>query len=199
MPLTDGELIKVIGAPTGGAQRMVSENGGMAKLDKIPVLEALLVNYANVERKTLTPSVLFSYLPAASPYTTPTLVATTPTKLLLPTTVKSIQDFELDIPNTRYFLNDANAVNRTFEVNMSTSMTTSLNNVVVTLEMWKNGVFEEGISVKRKVGTGADVGALALNGQFTLSHNDYIEVYAISDLGGTITFDRIAINIKEMN
>ncbi len=57
----------------------------------------------------------------------------------------------------------------------------------------------EDVSIKRKVGTGADVGAVALNGQFELSYNDYIEVYVTSDLGGTVTFDRIAINIKEIN
>lgn len=150
-------------------------------------------------RKTLTPSRLSSYLPIASPYTTPTLSAGTPTKLLIPTTAKYVQDFSLDIPNSRWYLNSAGVVDRKFTIGMTTSMIASINNTEVTISMYKNGVYELGVSIKRKIGTGADVGAMAVIGSFTLSHTDYIEVYVESSLGGTLTFSYTDINILEVN
>lgn len=150
-------------------------------------------------RKTLAPSRLSSYLPIASPYTTPTLSAATPTKLLIPTTAKYVQDFSLDIPNSRWYLNSAGVVDRRFTIGMTTSMIASTNNTEVTLSMYKNGVYEPGVSIKRKIGTGADVGAMAVIGSFTLSHTDYIEVYVESSLGGTLTFSYTDINILEVN
>lgn len=169
-----------------------------AELDAA-LAEIIEGDYLKVKRKTLTPSRLASYLPAATPYTTPTLVAATPTKLLLPTTVKTIQDFSLDGPNNRFFLSASDVVDREFQINASTSMTASTNNTVVTLGMRINGVFEEGVSIDRKIGTGSDVGAIGFSGSFKLSTNDYIEVFVTSSLGGTITFSKTAINILEVN
>jgi hypothetical protein len=150
-------------------------------------------------RKSLTPSRLSTYLPVATPYTTPTLAANTPTKLLIPTTVKKKQDFTLDVPNTRWFLDTTGVTDREFVITMTTSMIASANNNNVIVSMYKNGVFEEGVSIARKIGTGADQGAVSVTGSFMLSDNDYVEVYVETDQGGTITFSRTAINILEVN
>lgn len=150
-------------------------------------------------RKTLTPSRLSSYLPIASPYTTPALVASTPTKLLIPTTAKYIQDFSLDVPNSRWFLNTIDVIDRKFVITMTTSMTAQNGNNNVIISMYKNGILEPGISIARKIGVGSDQGAISVTGSFTLSDNDYIEVYVESDQGGTLTFSRTAINILEVN
>lgn len=141
---------------------------------------------------------LNSYLPVATPYTTPVLSAGVPTKLLIPTTSKSIKDFSLDILNLRWFLDDITAINRWFIVHMVTSITTSASNHTVTLEMYKNGSLEEGMSIQRFISGGSDQGALAITGIAQLSNTDYIEIYVTDSTGGTVTFSHVAITINEM-
>ena len=133
---------------------------------------------------TRNPSRLNSYLPIASPYTTPTLSAGVPTKLLIPTTPKSIKDFTLDVGNSRWFLDDPTAANRLFIVHLTTSIITSITNHDVAIELYKNGAFEEGVSIERFIAAGTDKGSLALNGIVSLSDNDYIEVYVTNSATG---------------
>lgn len=163
-----------------------------------------MINYDDEQfeeaiRKSINPSRLSSYLPVATPYTTPTLTLNVPTKLLIPTIPKYVNDFTLDGPNSRWFLDVPNVTNRKFNIAMTTSLTSSVNNVDVDIEMWKNGVFEEGVSIRRRIGTGADTGAMSVVGSFELSTNDYVEVYVRASASGTITFIRTAINIMEVN
>lgn len=154
-------------------------------------------------RKTLTPSRLSSYLPSnhnsGNGYTTPALTPTTPTKVLIPTVVKKIRDWELDVPNSRWKLNDPTAVNREFTIAMTTSLSSSSGNNNTTLMMYKNGVLEEGVNIDRRIGVSNDKGAMSIVGAFSASHNDYIEVYVVSENGGTLTFYKTAINIMEVN
>lgn len=144
------------------------------------------------------PARLISYLPVATPYTTPVLAAETPTKILVPTTAKSSKEFTLDIPNNRYFFNAPGRSNVLFEVQFTTSITTSSSNHLVALELYVNGVFEEGVSIERFVSGGGDKGALAIIGGVFLSDTDYIEIYVTDSTGGTVTFDRLAITIREV-
>jgi hypothetical protein len=144
------------------------------------------------------PSRLDTYLPVASPYTTPALVAGTPTKLLVPTTAKTIKDFTLDIPNSRYFFDAPGRSNIWFLGHFSTSMSSSASNHIVTVEMYKNGVLEEGIGIDRFISGGADIGAIGFAGAVQLSDTDYIEVYITSEGGGTVTLSRTAITINEI-
>ena len=144
------------------------------------------------------PSRLCTYLPVATPYTTPTLVAGTPTKIYPATTVKTIKDFTFDTPNLRYYLDDETSVNRLFLINASTSMASNSSNHLVSLELYKNGVMEEGVGIDRWIAAGADTGALALTGVVEFSHNDYIEVYITNTVSGTITLSRLSINIIEI-
>ncbi len=141
---------------------------------------------------------LISYLPIASPYTTPSLSAGVPTKLLIPTTPKSIKDFTLDIPNLRWFLNDPTGLNRWFMVHMTTSITTSSSNHTVTLEMYKNGILESGMSIQRFISGGSDQSALTIIGSVQLNDTDYIEIYVTDSSNGTVTFSRVSIIINEM-
>jgi hypothetical protein len=152
-----------------------------------------------IGRKTQTPSILSSYLPVASPYTTPTLVGGTPTKVLIPTTVKEVRDFELDVPNTRWTLTTPNVVDRNLSIVMTTTLTSSSSNHDTVLMMYKNGALESGISIDRKIGTGSDKGAYAISGTFKMSTGDYIEVYVEDSSGGTLTFLRTSIKIIEIN
>jgi hypothetical protein len=141
---------------------------------------------------------LNSYLPIATPYTTPELVADTPTKLLIPTAAKTIKDFSLDMANLRWFLDSPGALNKWFIVHLTTSLNTSVQNQTITIEMYKNGVVEEGVGISRFMAGGADEGNLTLVGVTQLSHTDYIEVFVTLSASGTITFKRLAITINEM-
>jgi hypothetical protein len=141
---------------------------------------------------------LNSYLPLAEPYTTPPLVADIPTKLLIPTAAISIKEFSLDIPNLRWFFNKPNAVNKWFIVHLNASLTTSVSNKDVSIEMYKNGVNVEGVGVSRFMSGGADKANLSITGITQLSHNDYIEIYITLTAIGTITFERLSITINEM-
>lgn len=143
------------------------------------------------------PDRLNSFLPSATPYTTPSISANTPTKLLLPTTVKTVKNFELDGVNLRYFLNNPTAVNKEFAIEMTSSVQTGANNTIVTFQLYKNGVLEEGVGIQRKVSTGADVGALSISGTVLLSHNDYVELYVTTTLSSTVTFIKTSISINE--
>ena len=147
---------------------------------------------------SVNPARLASYLPIASPYTTPVLDAGTPTKLLLPTKVKTSHKFTLDAINERYFYDSPGVTGKWFVVHMTTGISSSASNHTVTVEMYKNGVVEEGVGISRWISGGADQGAIALNGVVQLSDGDYIEVYVTDSTGGTITFSRGAITINEM-
>lgn len=143
------------------------------------------------------PSRLNTYLPKASPYTTPALSAGVPTKLLVPTTQKTVNEFTLDLTEERYFFDATGRSNIEFDVAFSTSMSSSASNHIVTLEMYKNGVLEEGVGLDRFISGGADVGAVAFNGTVVLSDTDYIEVYITAGGGGTVTLSRTTISINE--
>jgi len=145
------------------------------------------------------PSRLISYLPVASPHTTPALIADIPKKLLILTTPKTIKDFTLDgPPNNRWFYDKLGSTGKWFIVQMTTSLEISAQNQTVTLEMYKNGVFEEGVSIARFMAGGTDVGTLSLVGATQLNHLDYIEVYVTMTSAGTITFKRLGITINEL-
>ncbi len=151
-----------------------------------------------VDDSIINPSRLCSYLPVAAPYTTPTVSAGSATKIYPATTIKANKDFAFDSPNSRYYLNDATASGKWFSLNASSSMKTNTSNHLVSLEVYKSGVFEEGLSVSRWIAAGADTGAIAVSGVLQLSHNDYIELYVITSKTGKITFSRLSINIIEI-
>jgi hypothetical protein len=90
-------------------------------------------------------------------------------------------------------------VGRTFMINMSTSMSSSVGNTICHVMMYKNGVFEPGIKIERKVSTAGDVGALSVSGYFTLDDGDNIEVWVEGDNATTFTFYHTAINLIEIN
>ena len=151
-------------------------------------------------RKTLTPYSYSSYLPDATPYTTASITAATPTKVLIPTTIKTSNEWAVaEVSTGNFAVQYTGATTESFKINMSTSMTTGTNNVVVEIFMYKNGILEPGIAIARKVSTGADVGAIAVTGEFSVAPNGYVEVYIKTDLTSTITFDKTSIIITEIN
>lgn len=155
-------------------------------------------------RKTINPSSYVSYLPESTPFTTAAIAANTPTKTLIPTTVKLIKDFGLydkngGVGDPDYAVQYQGDSTRTFKIFMSTAMATSVNNVVFDIYMYRNGIMEPGVGISRKIGTGADVGAIATLGEFTAEPNDYLEVFIKLSLAGTVTFYRTSIIFTEKN
>ena len=87
-------------------------------------------------RRTLTPYKLVTYLPVASPFTTPSITANTPTKILMATTVKSINGFGLvDLGGGNLAYSFLGGVTSTFAVNFGTGITAGTNNAVLKLEL----------------------------------------------------------------
>lgn len=155
---------------------------------------------AETIRKTLNPSSYVSYLSESTPFTTALIPANTLTKILIPTTVKSIQDFGIiDKGGGDFAIQYQGSTARTFKIFMSTGMATGTNNVIFDIYMYRNGVMEPGIGISRKVGTGADVGAIATLGEFVAQPNDTLEVYVKLSLASTVTFLRTSIIFTEKN
>jgi len=154
---------------------------------------------AEVSRKTLNPYNLITYLPRATPYTTASITSNTPTKLLLPTTVKYINNFELfDLGGGNLAYRYIGLATELFNTSLTTGLLTGTNNTVVTIEIYINGVFDEGLSALLKISS-ADVGNLTVNGVAELSTNDYIEIYVTTSLNSTVTFSRTSIVLLEIN
>lgn len=145
-----------------------------------------------------TKSHLVSYLPEGTPYTSPTITAATPTKVLIPTTVKSSRDFAVvDIGGGDLRFQYQGTETKQFRIGMTTGMRTGASNITVKLRMYKNSVAEPGVYIPRKVSTGADTGALGIEGWFELAPNDTISVWIEVDENSTVTFDGVSINIWE--
>lgn len=138
-----------------------------------------------------------SYLPTATPYTTPTLAADTPTKLIVPLTIKTERDFSFDATNLRQYFDAPGVTGRWFLMQSSATITTSVPNQTVTIETYVNGVIVEGLGISRFM-TSSDVGSLVSIGVAQLSHLDYVEIFITLTSAGTITFERLSVTINEM-
>jgi hypothetical protein len=149
-------------------------------------------------RKILYPNDYASYLPNDSLYTTPSITLNTPTKVLIPTAIKYARNWALfDKGGSDFALRYEASDSSRFHITMTTSMRTSASNVIFEVFMYKNGVIEPGVAVERKIGTGADVGAISVTGAFDVDTNDYIEIFVLVDVTTTITFSKTSIIIKE--
>ncbi len=86
-----------------------------------------------------------------------------------------------------------------FEIICSISFTSSQSNQIARFRVAKNGTSDANSEVARKLGTGTDIGALALIDEISLATNDYLEVYATLDVSSTdtITADKMVCLIVE--
>jgi len=151
-------------------------------------------------RKTLTPYVSHTYLVDGAEVPI-TLAPNIPTKYILPVSVKEINGFGLFDPGgpNQALQFQAIASNILFRLDASTSMTSSANNCNVKLMLYKNGSPVAGSTIKRKIGTGADTGAMSLDSTFRSSQNDILEVFVESDIATNLTFSLTSIVILEVN
>lgn len=168
---------------------------------QIPYTGAQLTTTA---RKTLAPSSYVSYLPSdyngGLGFTTPSITATTRTKILIPTTIKSSNDFEVvDRGGGNLAIQYQGSETRTFKVFLSTNISTSVVNTLVEIYMYRNDVEEPGTGIDVKISTGGDQEVLPSVGEFTAGPNDFLEIYLETDNTCTATFKRTSIIFTEKN
>lgn len=70
---------------------------------------------------------------------------------------------------------------RHFHMVASIAMTSAANNQTIAFRLAKNGTTLADTMIERRVGTGTDIGALAIHGDTVLSTNDYIELYVTNE------------------
>lgn len=141
-----------------------------------------------------------TYIAEGDEVATDILVPNTPTKYQLPVAIKELTNFEIaDVGGGIIALRYIGLRDITLVLNATTSATTGSNNVVVKFMMYKNGVYEEGTMVARKIGTGSDLGAMGLSTSFSASTGDYFDVYVEADTATTITFFNTSIVINEVH
>lgn len=155
---------------------------------------------AEVTRKVSTPYVSHTYI-AEGDDAPVAVLANTPTKYVLNVTAKEINGFgvfDLGGANQALQFQAVGASNVAFKLDASTSVTTNTNNCNIKLMLYKNGVMVDGSIVERKVGTGADTGAMSLDSTFRASEGDLLDVYVESDIATSITFSHTSIVILEI-
>jgi hypothetical protein len=151
-------------------------------------------------RKSISPYISHTYIAPGAELPI-TLVGGVPKKYVLPVTPKELNGFGVFDPggaNQALQLQVVNALNILFRLDASTSLVTTTNNVVIKLMLYKNGAPVAGSIIGRKIGTGADSGAMSLDATFRASENDLLDVYVESDLDTDLTFSLTSIFIEEV-
>jgi hypothetical protein len=104
-------------------------------------------------------------------------------------------DFTIDNTNKRMTYTGTNTV--LFHVTGAFSFISSESTVVARFRLAKNGSTIAATEVSRKIGTGSDEGACAVNGIISLATNDYVELWATLD---TVTApDTITVETLNMS
>ena len=112
------------------------------------------------------------------------------------TTAFALNHFTHASPNRLTYTGTSTKV---FDVVCSISFTSSQSNEIARFRVAKNGTADANSEVARKLGTGTDIGALALVHEISLATSDYIEIYATLDASSTdtITADKMVCLIVE--
>ncbi len=112
------------------------------------------------------------------------------------TTAFALNHFTHASPNR---LTYTGASTKVFDLICSISFTSSQSNEIARFRVAKNGTADATSEVARKLGTGSDIGALALVHEISLATNDYLEIFATLDASttDTITADKMVCLIVE--
>lgn len=108
---------------------------------------------------------------------------------------------EWTVDDTNKRLTYTGTATRKFIATLSVSMITSRSNTVASFRLAENGTTAAATQVDRKIGTGADVGALVCQGTFSLATNDYIELWGTlaASTSDTITVNYCNISIRPVS
>ncbi len=88
---------------------------------------------------------------------------------------------------------------KVFDVVCSISFTSTQSNEIVRFRVAKGGTSDANSEVARKLGTGTDLGALALVDEISLANNEFIEIFTTLDVSttDTVTADKMVCLIAE--
>ena len=87
---------------------------------------------------------------------------------------------------------------RWFHFNAYMSMTSGTNNVTFSFYVAQNGSIIPMSKMRRKIGTGSDVGALTLQANIQLATDDYIEVWVDADGNNNLTVSEMTAIITDI-
>lgn len=141
---------------------------------------------------TLVPGLGTIYI--STPTETTVAAANTPLKAAGTTTLlATAQNFTMPANNRLTYTGTPDVL---ANVSISISMTAAANNKVVTMYVAENGTPVAASAVERKVGTGADVGALSVQYALTLSTNDYVELFVENNTDDTnLTIENMVMQV----
>lgn len=110
------------------------------------------------------------------------------------TTELTLNDFDMPASNRLRYTGSGTLL---CVVEATVSMTAGANNQLVCWRIAKNGVTIEHSEVERKVGTGADVGALAVMAEAELVNGDYVELHCTNETStATVTWRYGLLNVR---
>lgn len=126
----------------------------------------------------------FGSLSMTTPAATTIAVAGTYYKALGTTTISStVEDVADGSVNNRLVY--TGTPDRHFNIEASVAMTTQSNSQIVGMKIAKNGTPIDDTIVRRKVGTGSDLGAAGVQGDVQMSTDDYLELFITNESGTT--------------
>lgn len=137
----------------------------------------------------------FGSLSMTTPAATTVSVAGTYVKAAGTTTISStVEEVSDGSVNNRLIY--TGTPDRHFMIEASVSMTTASNSQIVGMKIAKNGTVLDDTIVRRKVGTGSDLGAAGVQGDVQLSTNDFIELWITNESSAsTVTIETLNLFI----
>lgn len=169
--------------------------------DKLDIANIVIDNATMQEviRKTITPYHASVYLPNNVPFTTALIPINTPTKIKLPTVIKTEHGFGVvDRGGTSgYALQYQGTKPITLRVFATTGVNASVNNTTFNTFIYKNDVLEDGLGASAKLGTGTDVVTITSGGTMTVNPLDFIEIWISTNSRCRYTFSRTSIMLYE--
>lgn len=150
-------------------------------------------------RLSSAPSRWHSYLPEGTPFTTASIPANTPTKVKVPTTVISSNNFAVaDIGGGDLRVQYQGDAPATFDIEIATGMRSSATLVQTKTRIYKNDTPIPGAYIPRTISTAGDTGAFPMTSVVTLDPLDTISFWVEGDKVTTFTFDGTSIQVREM-
>lgn len=122
-------------------------------------------------------------------------VDTTPVKLNGTTTSLRANGFTHSSGRLTY----SDDITKDFDIAVSVSAMSSVGNVVFSIYVAKNGVYQPASEITRKIGTANDVGNSGIPYPISLSQDDYIEIFASISTGApNITANKMIVVVSEV-
>jgi hypothetical protein len=110
------------------------------------------------------------------------------------TTELTLNDFDMPVSNRLRYIGSGTIL---CVVEATVSMKAGANNQESAWRFAKNGVTIEHSQVDRKVGIGADIGALTVIGEVTLANGDYVELWVTNETStASVTWYQGFMNVR---